>query len=129
MDVAVATPNTGVTSVGLVAKTFMPVPVLSVRAASRFALLGVPRNVATPVPSEVIPVPPFATGRVPVTPVDRGNPVAFVNVTLVGVPSASVPLKTALLKVCNVVQVFVLEVIEVRELADKENSSADVPDL
>ena len=32
------------------------------------------------------PVPPLATGKVPVTPVDKGRPVAFVNVPLAGVP-------------------------------------------
>ena len=32
-----------------------------------------------------IPVPPFAVGRMPVTPVVRGSPVAFVRVPLAGV--------------------------------------------
>jgi hypothetical protein len=90
IDVAVATPNTGVTRVGLVASTTEPVPVSSVRAAARFALDGVPRNVATPVPSAVIPVPPLATGRVPVTPVVKGKPVAFVSTPDAGVPSTGV---------------------------------------
>jgi len=88
MLVAVATPRTGVTKVGLVASTKEPVPVSSVTAAARFALDGVPRNVATPVPSEVIPVPPLATGRVPVTPVVKGNPVALVSTPDTGVPRA-----------------------------------------
>jgi len=35
----------------------------------------------------VKPVPPLAIGNVPVTPVERGNPVAFVNVPEAGVPS------------------------------------------
>jgi hypothetical protein len=35
-----------------------------------------------------MPVPPFATGNVPVTPVDKGRPVQFVNVPDVGVPNA-----------------------------------------
>ena len=39
------------------------------------------------------PVPPLATPRVPVTPVDMGNPVAFVSVPLDGVPKAP-PLMT-----------------------------------
>ena len=34
------------------------------------------------------PVPPFATGKVPVTPVVNGRPVALVNVPLEGVPKA-----------------------------------------
>jgi hypothetical protein len=41
------------------------VPVSSVTAVARFALDGVPRKVATPVPSEVIPVPPFVAASVP----------------------------------------------------------------
>jgi hypothetical protein len=36
----------------------------------------------------VVPVPPFATGRVPVTPVESGRPVKFVAVPLEGVPKA-----------------------------------------
>jgi hypothetical protein len=35
---------------------------------------------------DVKPVPPLATGNVPITPVDNGNPVVLVNVPLVGVP-------------------------------------------
>ena len=38
----------------------------------------------------VKPVPPLATGKVPVTPVDKGKPVALVSVTEVGVPSRGV---------------------------------------
>lgn len=77
-------------SAGLSAKTKAPVPVSSVTALRRLALDGVPKNVATPAPRLVIPVPPLATGNVPVTPVVRGKPVAFVNVALDGVPSAGV---------------------------------------
>ena len=36
----------------------------------------------------VAPVPPFAIGKVPVTPVDNGKPVAFVNTPDAGVPKA-----------------------------------------
>jgi hypothetical protein len=64
----------GVVSDGLVPKTFSPVPVEVVKALRRFALEGVARNVATPVAS-------------PLTPVLIGSPVAFVRVTLVGVPN------------------------------------------
>jgi hypothetical protein len=39
---------------------------------------------------EVNPVPPLATGNVPVTPVDKGKPVALVNVPLCGVPRIGV---------------------------------------
>ena len=61
----VGVPRTGVTKAGLVANTSAPVPVSSVTAAARFADDGVPRNVATPVPNDVIPVPPLATAKVP----------------------------------------------------------------
>jgi hypothetical protein len=68
----VGVPRIGVTSVGLVAKTLAPLPVSSVKAAARFALDGVARKVATPVPK-------------PDTPVEIGRPVAFVSVTDAGV--------------------------------------------
>jgi hypothetical protein len=42
--------------VGLALNTARPVPVSSVRAPARFALLGVAKNVATPTPSPVKPV-------------------------------------------------------------------------
>ena len=35
-----------------------------------------------------VPLPRFVTGRLPVTPVVRGSPVAFVRVPEAGVPSA-----------------------------------------
>lgn len=63
--------------VGLAANTFAPVPVSSVKADARFAELGVAKKVATPVPKPLIPV-------------DTGSPVAFVNVTLEGVPKTGV---------------------------------------
>ena len=59
-------PSAGVTRVGLFANTKAPEPVSLVTAAAKFALVGVPRNVATPEPKDVMPVPPLATGRVPV---------------------------------------------------------------
>jgi hypothetical protein len=46
--------------VGLVANTSAPEPVSSVTAAAKLAELGVPRKVATPLPKDVIPVPPEA---------------------------------------------------------------------
>ena len=70
-------PRAGVTRVGLVANTADPEPVSSVRVEARFALDGVARNVATPVPN-------------PDTPVDIGKPVAFVRTPDAGVPSAGV---------------------------------------
>jgi hypothetical protein len=83
-------PRAGVTSVGLLANTKAPVPVSSDTAAAKLAELGVSKKVATPAPKLVIPVPPLATGKVPVTPVVKGNPVAFVRVALVGVPNTGV---------------------------------------
>jgi hypothetical protein len=61
-------PSTGVTSVGLVANTKAPEPVSPVTAAAKLAELGVPKNVATPAPSAVRPVPPevVASGEVSV---------------------------------------------------------------
>ena len=64
---ALGVPKAGVTRVGEVLKTTLPVPVL-----------------------EVTPVPPLATGKVPVTPVDKGRPVAFVKTKDEGVPRAGV---------------------------------------
>jgi hypothetical protein len=75
--VAVATPNTGVTSVGEVANTLTPVPVLSVRAAAKLADEGVPKNVAT-------------LAAKPETPVEIGRPVQLVRVPEDGVPKAGV---------------------------------------
>ena len=76
-DVPVATPKTGVTKVGEVAKTAEPLPVSSVKAAARLAELGVAKNVATFVPR-------------PDTPVLMGKPVAFVNVAKEGTPRLGV---------------------------------------
>ena len=78
--VAVATPMSGVVRLGDVAKTSAPEPVSSDTADARFALDGVARNVATPVPN-------------PEMPVETGKPVALVSVPDVGVPSAP-PLTT-----------------------------------
>ena len=60
-------PSAGVTNVGEVLSTTLPEPVLV-----------------------VTPVPPLATGNVPVTPVDSGRPVQLVSVPETGVPSAGV---------------------------------------
>jgi len=69
----VGVPNTGVTSVGDVAKTSEPEPVSSVTAAARLEDDGVPNQVCTPVPklADVIPV---AKDRLPEPSVDRNCP-------------------------------------------------------
>jgi len=59
-------PRSGVTNVGELANTKAPDPVSSVTAEAKLAELGVPKKVATPVPKDVIPVPPLATPKVPV---------------------------------------------------------------
>jgi hypothetical protein len=83
-------PSAGVTKVGDVANTNAPEPVSFVTAAARLADVGVPSHVATPEPKDVMPVPPLATGKVPVTPVDKGSPVKFVATPDCGVPSIGV---------------------------------------
>ena len=77
MLVAVATPNTGVTRVGVLANTLAPVPVSSVKAAAKLADVGVAKNVAT-------------LAANPETPVEIGSPVQFVSVPEVGVPNNGV---------------------------------------
>jgi hypothetical protein len=67
----------GVAIVGEVPNTKAPLPVSSVTALARLAEEGVARNVATPEPN-------------PLTPVEIGRPVQFVNVPEVGVPSKGV---------------------------------------
>jgi oxygen-dependent protoporphyrinogen oxidase len=57
-------------------------PVMLAFASRRTTLLA-PLDVATP-------VPPFATGNIPVTPVLNGRPVALVSVALCGVPRIGV---------------------------------------
>jgi hypothetical protein len=52
---------------------------------------GLVESTTDPEPVDVVtPVPPLATGKVPVTPVVSGKPVAFVSVPLVGVPKTGV---------------------------------------
>ena len=54
-------------------------------------IVGLVPNTFAPEPVEVVtPVPPLATGKVPVTPVVKGSPVAFVSTAADGVPSAGV---------------------------------------
>ena len=92
--------------VGLVANTNDPDPVSSVTAAAKFALEGVPKNVATPVPRLVIPVPPLATGSVPVTFVVKlAKVVDVVPVPPLAIGSVPVTFVVKLAKVVDVVPV------------------------
>ena len=111
----VGVPKAGVTKVGDVAKaTTVPEPVVLYEVPQAEPVeLGMPTpgyTIEPPPPDELIvwfghvpvivtlvpatsagvavPVPPFATGSKPVTPVDSGRPVKFVAVPLEGVPSA-----------------------------------------
>jgi hypothetical protein len=72
-------PRAGVVKAGELVRAILPEP-------DTFC----PNAVATPVPNEVIPVPPRDTGKVPVVPPSIGRPVALVNVALEGVPRAGV---------------------------------------
>jgi hypothetical protein len=75
--VPVATPKVGVVKVGLVPNTKAPEPVSSEIADTKFELVGVAKNDATPVPN-------------PLTPEAIGRPEAFVKVAELGVPNAGV---------------------------------------
>jgi hypothetical protein len=75
--VAVATPNTGVTRVGVLANTLAPLPVSSVKANAKLADDGVAKKVAT-------------LAAKPDTPVEIGSPVQLVRVPEVGVPNNGV---------------------------------------
>jgi len=83
--VAVATPKTGVTRVGVLANTKAPVPVSSVTAVIKLADDGVAKNAATPAAK-------------PETPVDIGKPVQLVKVPEPGVPNTGVMKVGVLLK-------------------------------
>ena len=86
--VAVATPKTGVTRVGVLANTLAPVPVSSVSAAAKLADVGVAKKVAT-------------LAAKPETPVEIGRPVQFVRVPEPGVPNTGVMKVGVLLKTNN----------------------------
>jgi hypothetical protein len=100
--VAVATPRTGVISVGVLAKTFAPLPTSSDNSRARLALVGVARNVAAPEAKPLIPV-------------EIGRPVQLVRVPAEGMPMLGV-IRTGLLSTTNLVPVPVCEVIVVTEL-------------
>lgn len=111
----VGVPRTGVTSVGEVDNTTLPVPVVLYEVSQAEPVdRGMPAPGYTipppPPPDELIvwlgqvpvmdtlvpatkdgvavPLPPFATGNKPITPVVRGKPVKLVAVPLEGVPNA-----------------------------------------
>ncbi|CAM6031534.1 unnamed protein product [Sphagnum compactum] len=118
----VGVPRTGVVSVGDVANTTLPVPVVAIPAKLPLLLTWICPDVP---PGGVVvldgvaqvlsprrkvvaeaPLPParFAIGRVPVTPVGRGSPVALVSVrvgaldsTTLPVPVVAIPAKLPLL--------------------------------
>ena len=86
--VAVAAPRTGVTSVGVLAKTLAPVPVSSVRAAARLAEVKEPSDAAFPT-DVIAPVRLALVVTVPaVNP--AAVPVMLVPTSADGVPSAGV---------------------------------------
>ena len=91
-EVAVATPNTGVTNVGVFDNTTAVVPVEAVTPVPPLATGKVPVTFVVKFVNvvEVVPVPPLAIGSVPVTPVVSGKPVKFVAVPEVGVPNIGV---------------------------------------
>jgi hypothetical protein len=70
-------PSAGVTKVGELVNTKLPVPVSSVTAEAKLADDGVAKKVAMPAPN-------------PLTPVEIGKPVALVNVADAGVPKTGV---------------------------------------
>jgi hypothetical protein len=108
-------PRAGVTSVGLLANTSAPVPVSSVTAAARLAEEGVPRNVATPAPSEVIPVPPFDGANVPPNVTAPVVAVFGVNPVVPALKDATVPAVVASVPVVGNVTFVVPVVVRVRE--------------
>ena len=64
------------------------VPLVAVGTVGVPVSAGLAERTTLPVPVEVVtPVPPLATGKVPVTPVVRGKPVKLVAVPLEGVPN------------------------------------------
>lgn len=82
---------TAVVTKAVVAICVVFVPEVAVGAIGVPVKVGDALNTVEPVPVEVVtPVPPLATGRVPVTPVVKGKPVHEVSVPLEGVPSAGV---------------------------------------
>jgi len=86
----VGVPSKGVTRVGEVPNTTAPLPVLVVTPVPPLATGSVPLIFVVKEQYAVAVefVPPLAMGRVPVTPVVIGRPVQLVSVPLEGVPKA-----------------------------------------
>ena len=78
-----------VASVPVVGSVTAVVPVTVNVVAKAPDVVRFPPSVSVFVPL-LTPVPPFAAGRIPVTPVVSGNPVAFVSTKADGVPKAGV---------------------------------------
>lgn len=84
-------PRTGAVKVGDVSVLLdsvweSDVPTMAPVGASTLVNAPVPLAMTTPAVSVATPVPPFATGRIPVTPVVSGKPVQLVSVPDDGVP-------------------------------------------
>jgi hypothetical protein len=84
-EVPVAAPMFGVVSVGDVEKTKLVDVVPVVPAAVNPVIL-----LKQVIEAELQLVPPFATGKIPVTPVVKGRPVALVSTPALGVPKLGV---------------------------------------
>ena len=104
--------RTGVpVKVGEALNTKFPVPVVPVTADARLAAVGVPRKVATPVPSPEIPV-------------ETGRPVALVRVAADGVPRFGVVKTGETAKTAAPVPVS-----SVSSVANSEEVSISVPKI
>ena len=105
----------------------LPGPLVADKLMSPDAIT-VPVNVGAadktlfPVPVEVVtPVPPLATGSVPVTPLVSGRPVAFVRTPDAGVPSAG-PVNVGDVRVRPAIVVTVApDAIDVEPMVGAEN--------
>jgi len=78
---------TAVVTNAVVAICVVLVPPVAVGASGVPVRVGLAESTTEPVPVDAVtPVPPLATGSVPVTPVVKGSPVVFVRVPEAGVP-------------------------------------------
>lgn len=102
-----------------------------VTSDARLTLLAVKAEVPLPLstPVKVVaPEPPFPTGKVPVIPVVRGNPVQLVRVPDVGVPSRGVTRVGDVAKTRDPLPVsFVTAVAKLAEVGVARNVATPVP--